>query len=129
MLFYQRVRKVHPFMLRGTWGMAVFGLSGFLLCVWCMLEVFGLVFYLLGCTRLGSCWCAFFWSRPLGVDRLGHYLHDHWEESMALHNTTIIFGGGLFFFLGTFLWVEAISASLSETAQSPWSLCMFGFLE
>ena len=48
---------------------------------------------------------------------------------MAVHNTTIIFGGGLCFFLGSFLWVEAIYASLSETAQSPWLLCMYVFLE
>ena len=26
---YQLVRKVHPFMLRGIWGLVVFGLSGF----------------------------------------------------------------------------------------------------
>ena len=36
--------------------------------------------------------CLFFGSRPLGVDWLGHYLLDHWEESMAVHNTTFIFG-------------------------------------
>ena len=94
---YQLVRKVHPFMLRGIWEMAVFWAFWFLLCVLCMLEVLVLVFYLLGCTRLGSCWCAFFWSRSLGVGRLGHYLHDHWEESMTVHNTTAIFGDGLCF--------------------------------
>ena len=69
----------------------------FLLCVLCMLEVLGLVFYLLVCTKLGSCWCAFLGSRPLGVDRLGHYLLDHWEESMAVHNTTFIFWNGVYF--------------------------------
>ena len=47
-----------------------------------------MVFFLLVCTKLGSCWCAFFGSRNLGVDQLGHYLLDHWDESMAVHNTT-----------------------------------------
>ena len=125
---YQLVRKVHPFMLRGIWGIAVFWAFWFLLCVLCMLEVLGLVFYLLVCTRLGSCWCAFFWSRPLGVDRLGHYLLDHWEESMAVHNTTVIFGKWVMFFLGSFLW-EPYMLALVRTAQSPWLLCMYGFLE
>ena len=58
---------------------------------------FGFGFFLLVCTKLGSCWCAFFGSRPLGVDRLGHYLLDHWEENTAVHNTTFIFGMGVIF--------------------------------
>ena len=31
------------------------------------------------------------------------------------------------FLLGPFLWLEAVYASLSGTAQSPWLLCMYGF--
>ena len=87
-----------------------------------MLEVLGLAFFLLVCTKLGSCWCAFLGSRPLGVAQLGHYLLDHWEESMAVHNTTFNFflERGLFS-LGFFPWLEAVYASLSGTAQSPWS--------
>ena len=77
----------------GNLGVGCFGAFWFLLCVLCTLEVLGLVFYFLGCTRLGSCWCG----RPLGEGRLGHYLHDHWEESMAVHNTTFIFGNGVYF--------------------------------
>ena len=38
-----------------------------------------------------------FGSRPLGVDQLGHYLLDHWEESTAVHNTTFIFGNWVYF--------------------------------
>ena len=48
----------------GNLGFSCFWAFWFLLCVLCMLEVLGLVFYLLVCTKLGSCWCAFFGSRP-----------------------------------------------------------------
>ena len=34
---YQHVRKVHPFTLRGIWGMAVFGLFGFFLVLCALL--------------------------------------------------------------------------------------------
>ena len=71
------------------------------------------------CTKLGSCWCAFSGSRPLGVDRLGHYQLDHLEESMAVHNTTFLSGVWVCF-SWVFPWLEAIYASLSGTAQSPW---------
>ena len=50
---YQLVRKVHPFMLRGIWGMAVFGLSGFFF-VFC------------------ACWRCWVWfSTSCGVQDLG----------------------------------------------------------
>ena len=81
----------------GNLGVSCFWTFWFLLCALFMLEVLGSVFLLLVCTRLGSCWCAFFGSRPLGVDQLGYYLPDHWEESMAVHNTTKNFGVGMFF--------------------------------
>ena len=58
----------------------------FLLCVLCMLVVLPLVFLPPGVYKT---WVLL--SRPLGVDQLGHYLLDHWEESMAVHNTTFIF--------------------------------------
>ena len=79
-----------------------------------------MVFNLLVCTKLGSCWCAFFRSRPLGVDQLGHHLLDHWKESTAVHNTTFIFGIWGYFRWGVFPFLEAVYASLSGTAQSPW---------
>ena len=84
---YQHVRKVHPFMLRGILGFAVFGLSGF---------------FFVFCARWGywAGFCAFIWLRPLGVGRLGHYLHDLLEESMAVHNTVTILGNGLLFLRG-----------------------------
>ena len=44
MLFYQLVRKVHPFRLRGIWGIVVFGLSGFFF-VFCAYWRFGLGFF------------------------------------------------------------------------------------
>ena len=63
---------------------------------------------------------CFFRSRPLGVDQLGHYLLDHWEESKAVHNTTFIFGMWVYFRWEGFPYLEAVYASLSGTAQSPW---------
>ena len=81
----------------GNLGYSCFWAFWFLLCVLCTMEVLGLVFCLLVCTKLGSRWCAFFGPRPLGVVRLGHYQPDHWEESMAVHNTTFIFGYGVYF--------------------------------
>ena len=82
----------------GNFGFSCFGAFLFLLFALCTLGLLGLFFYLLWCTRLGSCWCAFFGSRPLGVDQLGHYLLDHWEESMTVHNTAAIIGIGLRYF-------------------------------
>ena len=92
---YQHVRKVHPFMLRGILGLAVLGLSCFFFVLCARWGYWAWFFYFLWCTRLGSCWCAFFWTRPTGEGRLGHYLHDLWEESMTVHNTAAIFGIGL----------------------------------
>ena len=48
---------------------------------------------------------------------------------MTVHDTTAIFGIGVVLLLGSFLRLEAIYASLSGTAQSPWLLCMYGLLE
>ena len=56
----------------------------------------------LGVQDLGLVGVPFFWLRPLGVNRLGHYLLDHWEESMAVHNTTVIVWDGLCFYWGHF---------------------------
>ena len=104
---------------------------GFLVSSLCFVHAggIGLDFYLLWCTRLGSCWCAFFWLRPWGEGRLGRYLHDLWEESMTVHNTAAIIGIGLRYFLGQFFKFEAMCASLGGTAQSPWLFCMYGLLE
>ena len=90
-----------------------------------MLEVLGLVFLLLVCTRLGSCWCAFFESRPLGVDQLGHYLLDHWEERMAVHNTAENFGVGLCFCCGHFLgWKPYMLALVGLPSLHGYYACM-----
>ena len=96
----------------GNLGYSCFWAFWFLLCVLCMLEVWGWVFHLLVCTRLGSCWCAFFGSRPLGVDRLGLYQLDHLEENLAVHNTTFLSGVWVYFswefFLGWKLYMLAL---------------------
>ena len=99
----------------GEFGYSCFWAFWFLVCVLCMLVVLGLVFYLLVCTKLGSCWCAFFWSRPLGVDQFGHYLLDHWEESMAVHNTTFIFEvWGSFCWWFFLIWKPCMLASVGQ---------------
>ena len=122
------MRKVHPFKLRGIWGLVDFGLSGFFF-VFCACWRSGVGFFASWCVQdLGLVGVPFFGSRPLGVDRLGLYQLDHLEENLAVHNTTFLSGIG-FIFLGDFPWMEAIYASLSGTAQSPWLLCMYGFLE
>ena len=93
------MRKVHPFRLRGIWGKVVFGLSGFFF-VFCAYWRFGVGFF---CSRLGSCWCAFSGSRPLGVAWLGHCQLDHLEVNLAVHNTTFLFGDWVYFSWGLFL--------------------------
>ena len=50
----------------GNLGFCCFWAFWFLLCVLCTLGVSGWVFYLLWCTRLGSCWCAFFLVASFG---------------------------------------------------------------
>ena len=84
---YQHVRKVHPFMLRGFWCMTVFWAFLILLCALCTLGVIGWASYLLWCSGLGSCWCAFFRFRSLGVFRFGHYLLDLGGDNGAAHKT------------------------------------------
>ena len=86
----------------GNFGFCCFWAFWFVLCVLCTLGVSGWGFFTsCGCTRLGSCWCAFFWLRPLGVGRVEHYLHDLLEESMAVHSTVTISGNGLLFLRGS----------------------------
>ena len=122
---YQHVRKVHPFMLRGILGYSCFWAFLLLLCALCTLGVLGLVFYLLWCTRLGSCWCAFYWTRPTGEGRLGHYLHDLWEESMTVHNTAAIFGIGLCYYCGHFLdWEPYMLALVGQPSLHGYYACM-----
>ena len=122
---YQLVRKVHPFRLRGIWGIVVFGLSGFFF-VFCAYWRSGVgFFYLLVCTRLGSCWCAFSGSRPLGVAWLGHYQLDHWEESTAVHNTTFIFWIWVYFRWGVFLiWKPYMLALVGQPSLHGHDACM-----
>ena len=110
----------------GNFGFSYFWAFLFLLCVLCMLEVLGLAFfYLLVCTKLGSCWCAFVGSRSLGVAQLGHYLLDHWEESMAVHNTTfIIFWKGVYFRWFFFGWKPYMLASVGQPSLHGHDACM-----
>ena len=58
-----------------------------------------MVFYLLWCSGLGSCWCAFFRFRSLGVGRFGYYLLDLGEDNGAAHNTVPLFLGWVFVFV------------------------------
>ena len=96
---YHHVRRVHPFMLWGILGMAVFGLFLFLPCALCTLGVIGWASYLLWCSGLGSWWCAFFRFRSLGVGRFGYYLLDLGEDNRAVHNTVLLFLGWVFIFI------------------------------
>ena len=112
----------------GNLGYGCFCAFLFLLSVLCTLVVIGWAFYLLWCSRLGSCGCAFFRLRSLGVGRLGYYLHDLREDNRAAHNTVLFFWGGFGFILGVVVTFEAICASHFGTAQSPWLLCIHGFL-
>ena len=109
----------------GNLGYSCFWAFLFPLCVLCMLEDLGLFFFFFFhpcCVQnLGLVGVPLLGLVPWGVAQLGHYLLDHWEESMAVHNTTfIIFWGGVYF-RWFFFWLEAVYASLSWTAQSPWS--------
>ena len=81
-------------------GYSCFWAFWFLLCVLCMLEVLGLVFYFLVCTKFGVLLVCLFSVTPLGVDRFGYYLLDHWEESTAVHNTTSILNNWVYFCWG-----------------------------
>ena len=64
-------------------------------------------------------------SRPLGVDRLGHYLLDHWEESTAVHNTTFPSGVWVCFFLGFFLdWKPYMLALAGQSSLHGHEACM-----
>ena len=87
---YQLVRKVHPFRLRGIWGIVVFVLSGFFFVFCACWRFWGWLFTSWCVQNLGLVGVPFLGSRPLGVDQLGYYLLDHWEESTAVHNTTFI---------------------------------------
>ena len=84
-----------------------------------------MVFHLLVCTRLGSCWCAFFGSRPLGVDQLGYYLPDYWEESMAVHNTTQNFRVEMSFCWSHFFdWKPYMLAFVGQPSLHGYYACM-----
>ena len=112
----------------GNLGYGCFWAFLFLPCALCTLGVIGWASYLLWCSGLGSCWCAFFRFRSLGVGRFGYYLLDLGEDNGAAHNTVPLFLGWVFCFCFWFVCIlEALYASHFETAQSPWLLCMYGF--
>ena len=96
----------------------------FLLGVLCTWRVLALLVSLL-CTILGLLRCASCRTCPFGRVRWGHYLCNLWEEHLKIHKVANMYFGRLF----EVFYVEAIYASLSGTAQSPWLLCMYGLLE
>ena len=63
---YQLVRKVHPFMLRGIWGIVVF--FGFLVSSLCFVHAGGLgfCFFPLGVHKTWVLLVCLFWVPPLG---------------------------------------------------------------
>ena len=82
----QRVRRVHPFQLRGTLGLAFFVCFWLLfgvLCIWRVLVLLASR----SCTKLGLLWCASHWTRPLGGGWWEHYLCNLWGECLAAHKT------------------------------------------
>ena len=99
----------------------VFWVFGFLLGVLCIWGVPVFLVSLL-CTRLGFLRCASYRTCPFGRVRLGLYLCNPRGEHLKIHKVASMYFG---IFLGDFF-LEAIYASLSGTAQSPWSLCMYG---
>ena len=110
----------------GNLGYSCFWAFWFLLCALCMLEVLGLVFLP---PSVYKAWvllvCLFFGSRPLGVDLLGYYLLDHWEESLAVHNTAKNFGDGLYFCWGHFLgWKPYMLALVGQPSLHGYYACM-----
>ena len=112
----------------GNLGVCCFWTFWFLLCALCMLEVLGLVFLPPSVYKAWVLLVCLFGSRPLGVDQLGHYLLDHWEESMAVHNTAKLFGDGLcycLFFLG---WKPYMLALVGQPSLHGYYACMV-FLE
>ena len=101
----------------------VFWVFGFLLGVLC---IWGVLFFLVSllCTRLGLLRCASYRTRPFGSVRLGLYLCNLWEEYLKIHKVANMYFGSFF----GYFYLEAVYASLSGTAQSPWLLCMYGLL-
>ena len=81
------------------------------LCIWGVLVLLGSLL----CTRLGLLRCASCWTRPSGGGRWGHYLCNLWGEYFKIHKTVYNFWD-----LWGILNLEAVYASLSGTAQSPW---------
>ena len=93
-----------------------------------MLGVWGWVFSLLVCTRLGSCWCAFFGLRPSGVIHLGLYQFDHLEDNLAVHNTTVLSGVWVYFSWGIFLgWKLYMLALVGQPSLHGYYACMVFF--
>ena len=77
--------------------------------------------------NLGLVGVPFLGSRPLGVDQLGHYLLDHWEESMAVHNTTFLFlGVWVYFSWDYFLngWKPYMLAFVGQPSLLGYYACM-----
>ena len=91
---------------------------GFLLGGLCIWGVLVLLVSLL-CTRLGLHRCASCWTRPEGGGR--------WRLARTLGSSKNCLQ--VLLYLSGIHDLEAIYASLSGTAQSPWLLCMYGLLD
>ena len=99
------MRKVHPFMLRGIWVLAVFW--GFLVSsVWfCARWGFLVGPFPSGCVQ----GLRFLWVCPFSVSFfgrshvLGYYLHDLGGDNWAAHNTVCLFWGWVRFVLELYM--------------------------
>ena len=109
----------------GEFGVWLF--LGFFVSSLCFVHsgVIGWAFCLLWCSGLGSCWCAFFRLRSLGVGRLVYYLHDLGEDNWAAHNTVPLFWGEVCFVFGMVInWKPYMLAILGRPSLHGYYACM-----
>ena len=124
---HQRVRRVHLLLLwRGGgrgWGWRFWGNLG---APWSLVHTEGAGFasFLLVSTGLGLRRCAYRWTLRVGGGRWGHYLRDPWGlHWFAQKSASDDHGDG-----SNSMFFNAVCASLSETAQSPWLFCVYGIM-
>ena len=103
-----------PVVVNASFGVFFF-VFWFLLGVLCIWGVLALLVSLL-CTRLGLLRCASCWTRPLGGGRWRHYLCNLWGRILKKSLNCL----HVFLDAVEVRDVEALYASLSGTAQSPW---------
>ena len=110
----------------GNYGFSCFWAFLLLLCALCTLGGIGLGFLP---PVVYKAWvllvCLLLDARPTGEGRLGHYLHDLWEESMTVHNTAAIFGIGLCYYWSHFLdWKPYMLALVGQPSLHGYYACM-----